>query len=56
MITGDLSGRRWLELDSVDGDFFDDTDGVLLFTERLRRERFGVVADTGELDTATVGG
>lgn len=29
MITGDFSARRRLVLDSVEGDFFDETDDVL---------------------------
>lgn len=57
MITGDFSARRRLELDSLDGDFFDATDEVLpLFWERLRRERLGVVAEGGALLELAGGG
>ena len=52
VITGDLSGRKRLVLDSVDGDFFDEIDGAERFWERFRRERLGVVADIGELEAA----
>ena len=45
-------------LDSLDGDFLDDIDmeEMLLFWERLRRERLGVVAEVGEGVAATCGG
>ena len=57
MTTGDLSGRRRLVLDSVEGDFLDEEmDDVLRFAERFRRGRFGVVAERGEFEECTGGG
>ena len=55
VITGDRSARRWLVLDSLEGDFFDEeTEDELRFWfwERFRRERLGVVAETGEFAAA----
>ncbi len=59
MITGDRSARRRLVLDSLEGDFFDEEMEDELrfwFWERFRRERLGVVAETGESNAATGAG
>lgn len=59
VITGDRSARRRLVLvlDSREGDFFDEEmDDVLRFWGRFRRERLGVVAETGESEATTGAG